>query len=554
MPNLSQIKRKRMLEFLEKIKEEHKNDDEMLIALGEIESELNAKKYGLVWEEHEEKVDVQMRTHIPVFTEVKEREIAAVPDKPYNFLLEGDNLHSLYLLEKTHKGKIDVIYIDPPYNTGNKDFVYDDSFVDSTDGFRHSKWLSFMEKRLQIARNLLSDRGVIFISIDDNEQAQIKMLCDSIFGFDNFICNFIRTNKTGSGHDARDISIEYDYMLFYAKDKKQVKLAQQIVDTENDKKYKYSDEFVETRGKYYLRDLDYKGSYSPSLDYPINVNGIDVYAGGKYGKPNTWRWSKQKVEWGFENGFIIIDERKQKIYIKQYQYVDNNNNVRERRLPYNAQIKFLNSAGSTELKDILTQSIFSFPKPTSLVEFAINLLEEKDINVLDFFAGSGTTAHAVINSNAIDGGNRKFILCTNNENGICEEVTYPRIKTVITGKRADDSTYSDGLPANLKYYRTDFVARAEEYLSDALLEHIAEMIQLEHGVKIDGSQYLMVMSDAEADELQKHFGEYSGVKALYVSKNVLLTTEQLKTFDGIEIHIIPDDYFKFELKEEGQAW
>ncbi len=380
------------------------------------------------------------------------------------------------------------------------------------------------------------------------------MLCDSIFGFNNFICNFIRTNKTGSGHDAREVSVEYDYMLFYAKDKKQVKLAHQIVDTENDKKYKYSDEFVETRGRYYLRDLDYKGSYSSSLDYPININGVDVYAGGKYGKPNTWRWSKQKVDWGIENGFIVIDELKQKIYIKQYQYVDNNNNLRERRLPYNAQIKFLNSAGSTELKEVLTQNIFSFPKPTALIEFAINLLEEKDINVLDFFAGSGTTAHAVINSNALDGGNRKFILCTNNENGICEEVTYPRVKTVITGKRADGSSYSDGISANLKYYRTDFVSRDEEFLSDALLEHITEMIQLEHGVKIDGSQYLMVMSDKEADELQKHFDKYNGVKALYVSKNVLLTTEQLKTFDGIEIHIIPDNYFKFELKEEGQAW
>ncbi len=130
MLNLSQMKRKRMLEFLDKIKEEHKNDDEMLIALGEIENELNSKKYGLVWEEHEEKVDIQMCTHIPVFTEVKEREISVAPEKAYNFLLEGDNLHSLYLLEKTHKGKIDVIYIDPPYNTGEKDFIYDDVFID----------------------------------------------------------------------------------------------------------------------------------------------------------------------------------------------------------------------------------------------------------------------------------------------------------------------------------------------------------------------------------------------------------------------------------------
>ena len=194
MPNLSQMKRKRMLEFLGKIKEEHKNDDKMLIALGEIESELNAKKYGLVWEEHEEKVDVKMRTHIPVFTEVKEREISVAPDKPYNFLLEGDNLHSLYLLEKTHKGAIDLIYIDPPYNTGGSDFRYEDTIVSKEDGFRHSKWISFMQCRLNIARKLLSENGVVFISVDDNEMAALLLLCDEIFGKRNSVETIILKN------------------------------------------------------------------------------------------------------------------------------------------------------------------------------------------------------------------------------------------------------------------------------------------------------------------------------------------------------------------------
>ena len=165
MPNLSQIKRERMMAFLQKIKDEHRDDDDMLIALGEIESELNVKKYGLVWEQHEEAVDVMMWDNIPVFTEVPEREITAAPGEGYNFILEGDNLHSLRLLEKTHTGKIDVTYIDPPYNTGNKDFIYDDAYVDNLDGFKHSKWLSFMNERLKIARNLLTADGVIAISI-----------------------------------------------------------------------------------------------------------------------------------------------------------------------------------------------------------------------------------------------------------------------------------------------------------------------------------------------------------------------------------------------------
>ena len=186
MPNLSQLKRQRMLAFLDKIKEDYKTDDEMLIALGEIANALISKKYGLVWEQHEEKVDVAMQTSIPVFEEVLEREISVDPDKPYNFLLEGDNLHSLYLLEKTHKGAIDLIYIDPPYNTGEEDFIYDDNYVDANDSFRHSKWLSFMSVRLNIAKSLLAPHGFIFISIDDKEASQLKMLCDEIFGEGNY--------------------------------------------------------------------------------------------------------------------------------------------------------------------------------------------------------------------------------------------------------------------------------------------------------------------------------------------------------------------------------
>ena len=210
--------------------------------------------------------------------------------------------------------------------------------------------------------------------------------------------------------------------------------------------------------------------------------------------------------------------------------------------------------GTSDIVSVFGNRVFDFPKP---VELLIQLLEQTtDDNsiVLDFFAGSGTTAHAVLELNKRDSGHRRFIVCTNNENGICENVTYPRVKTVITGKRTDGSDYAEGIAANIKYYRTAFVSKDEEYLSDALLEHIAEMVQLEHGVKIDGSQYLMVMSDDEADELQAHWNEYEDVKALYVSRNVLFTTEQNRLFANAEIHIITDYYFSFELKEVGETW
>lgn len=554
MPNLSQLKRKRMLDFLGKIKEEHKNDDKMLIALGEIENELNSKKYGLVWEEHEEKVDVQMRTHIPVFTEVKEREISAAPDKPYNFLLEGDNLHSLYLLEKTHKGAIDLIYIDPPYNTGNKDFVYDDSFVDSTDGFRHSKWLSFMATRLSIAKSLLSREGAIFISIDSNEYAQLKMLCDDIFDESNYIGTLIWRKKTGGGQTDEFFVTEHEYVLGYRKSLEFKWIEYQ--DEANIEDFKYSD----IKGKYTVVKLEKWGSSAHKEDRPtmyfsiVDPDGNEFFPVAPDGKDGRWRVGAERLNRLIENNQVHWSKDKKTNrwipYEKVYYDKSKGKLLKSRSILYD----LAETGTATKLLTNIFQQkdIFNNPKPVELLRFLLLHIQPKI--VLDFFAGSGTTAQAVLEANLEDNDNRKFILCTNNENAICDNVTYPRVKTVITGKRTDGSIYSDGIPANLKYYRTDFVARNEEFLSDKLLEHIAEMIQLEHGVKIDDKQYLMIMSDKEADELQKHFNEYGNIKALYVSKNVLLTTEQLNTFEGIEIHIIPDNYFKFELKEEGQTW
>ena len=212
MANLSQQKRLRMLEFLQTIREEHKNDDDVLAALSEIESELNAKKYGLVWEQHEEAVDIQMRDNIPVFTECTDKEITADTGGNYNFLLEGDNLHSLRLLEKTHCGKIDLIYIDPPYNTKNKDFVYDDIKIDSTDGYQHSKWLSFMSERLIIARNLLSKNGILAISIGYQEVNNLMLLCQELFFSRQVVCVTVQTSSGNAV--ANGFTYTQEYIVF----------------------------------------------------------------------------------------------------------------------------------------------------------------------------------------------------------------------------------------------------------------------------------------------------------------------------------------------------
>lgn len=602
MPNLSQLKRQRMLAFLDKIKEEHKTDDEMLIALGEIANALISKKYGLVWEQHEENVDVAMQTNIPVFTEVPEREISLIPDNRYNFLLEGDNLHSLYLLEKTHKSAIDLIYIDPPYNTGHEDFVYDDNYVAEEDSFRHSKWLSFMEKRLLIAKELLSEKGVIFIQISDIEVAQLKCLCDDIFGESNFL-NIISVNMkniagaSGGGEDKR-FKKNCEYILVYAKSYDFLPLfngpyvyteisdlIQRYID--EGKSWKYTTVLLDAGEKEYIgstvdgdgNDIKIflrKNPQMLSVKQVAEIEGIsekEVYK--KYGVKIFQTTNAQtsirtrvmdfRIENGITEDLLSIEyvpktgKNKGRVYEQFYkgdkcrlfvwlkdtsEEIDGELYKRDLQGTYwdmNGAMKNVTKEGSVEFSN--------GKKPVDLLKQIINLYPQDDITVLDFFAGSATTGHAVVALNAEDGGTRKFILCTNNENDICDTKTYPRLKNVAEGYGKYQA-----LPFNLKYYKTAFVSRDEEYLSDALLEHMTEMIQLEHGVKIDGSNYIMVMSDEEADELQANWANYPDVKALYVSKNVLFTTEQCDLFANTDIYIIPDYYFNFELKEVGESW
>ena len=208
MPNLSKIKRLRMLDFLGELRKVH-TDDESIRAFTEIENHLRDKKYGLVWEEHSEQVDERLEKNIPIFTEDTDKKITVAEGEDYNFILEGDNLQSLYLLQKTHKGHIDIIYIDPPYNRGKDDFVYDDDFIDRNDTFRHSKWISFMTKRLALARELLSKRGLIFISIDDNEVASLKLTMDEIFGEDLFINMFVWQRNSSGKTEKRQVYHQY---------------------------------------------------------------------------------------------------------------------------------------------------------------------------------------------------------------------------------------------------------------------------------------------------------------------------------------------------------
>ncbi len=578
MENLSKKRRDEMIAFLEMLKKQH-SDDDSLMAINRIEKELTSKKYGLIWEEHQEEVDKKMETYIPVFSEVPEYElIEDENDTSFNFLLEGDNLYSLKLLEKTHRSKVEVIYIDPPYNTGNKDFIYNDEFVGREDSFRHSTWLSFLSERLRIAQKLLSPDGLIFVSIDDNEQAQLKLLMDEIFSEDNFIICMPRITKK-SGKTTSAYAKNHDYILVYTKREQDIFVMEEHID----EAFKFEDEYVSERGKYKLNQtLDYDSlSYSSSLDYPLEIEGEIFYPGsskelweerqkGNHRRADwAWRWSKNLFQFGYDNGFVVIKRKKDgsaRIYTKTYLNAkigkDSNGNFvieYNKRVKATSSIEYIDNKYSNDnaKKDLSLFGLgdkFDYSKPVELIKKLIKAYYKNDALILDFFAGSGTTAQAVLELNKEDGGHRKFILCTNNENNICEDITYQRIKTVITGKRQDGSIYSEGIPANLKYYHTDFVSKSEEYLADALLNYMTEMIQLEHGIIIDDNSYIMIMSDDEADELEKKWSEYNGIKAIYVSQDVLLTASQEVLFGAVDMYTIPDYYFDFELREAGELW
>lgn len=422
---------------------------------------LNEKKtYGLVWENHEEAVEEQLREQLPVLHEVPERRIlsedAAAPN---HIIIEAENLHALVALTYTHAGMIDVIYIDPPYNTGNKDFVYNDSYIDSEDSYRHSKWLSFMEKRLRIAKTLLSDKGVIFISIDDNEQANLKLLCDEVFGERNFIANLVWQKKFSRSNDALYFSTMHDHILCYCQKHIsddasgwKIGLLPRIGDTPKG----YSNPDNDPRGPWTSTIMSAK-SGSSSLLYKVKIPSgrIVTPPSGRF-----WSCSEETfLKWKSENRIWFGKDGdgtpRKKTFLNEVQEGLRPNTIIFQEEGGN------NQEGKQELKAIMGgEGIFDGPKPTKLISLLFKIANGKDNIVLDFFAGSGTTLHATMQLNAEDGGHRQCILVTNNENGICEQVTYERNKRVIQGYTTPKGVDVPGLTKNnLRYYKADFISR-----------------------------------------------------------------------------------------------
>ena len=431
--------------------------------IAEINRLKKSKKYGLVWEHKTEEVIENFKKGAqPYLKEVDDKRLELAPDESTNLIIEGDNFDALSILNYTHAGKIDVIYIDPPYNTGNKDFIYNDNYVDSEDEFRHSKWLSFIEPRLRLAKSLLNDNGALLCSINDIELYNLKLLCDNIFGEDCLQCAFIWKNTSNPNTTGNNIGVSHEYIVCFSKNKAYSANLLPL-DGEAIAKYTGKDEYIEERGPYILVGLNKTGTVNdlrPNLTYDIEAPDGTII------KPKPrWRWSKAKFEQGVADGRIVFRQSRTgwAVYYKQYYLEDTNGQKIDRGKLVNTILEDYGRTtdGANNLSEIIGRGKFDFPKPAKLIKGLLLAFSKKEATILDFFAGSGTTGQAVLELNKEDGGHRQFILCTNNgdkgpdSTKIAEDITYPRIKTVITGERQDGSRYSDGIPANLRYYKID---------------------------------------------------------------------------------------------------
>lgn len=455
-------------------------DDERAALLGLLNE---SRTYGLVWETKTENVEERQRSELPVLKEVRSRAVISEnPEAPDHIIIEGDNLDALTTLAYTHEGKIDVIYIDPPYNTGNHDFCYNDRYVDSDDAYRHSMWLSFMQRRLRIAKKLLSDRGVIFISIGDEEVANLKLLCDEIF---QPIALVPRIAKKGSNQGTHFRPTK-DYVIVCCRKIENVSPFVEVNASSDSKTYKYTDERTGRRYRkghsFFQASLDplrgcrnqryYMQAPDGTLVIPPGDAMPDSAEDAAFVVPRTrndkvWRWSyqsylqkKDRIMFSKSRRSPLIDSEGNhtdwNVYEKKYADEEAQENT---TLPNDVIPDFINTLGTTLLGEM--QIDFSYSKPVELIKYLILIAQfPDDITVLDFFAGSGTTLHAVMQLNAEDGGHRRCILCTNNENGICENVTYRRNRMVIQGYTTAAGEAVEGLHDNsLRYYRTEFVGR-----------------------------------------------------------------------------------------------
>jgi len=504
------------------------------------------KKYGLVWEEEKEpeQIVLDCQVKIPILKEVKSKEIISNKEKPVNVLIEGDNYHALSVLNYTHKKKIDVIYIDPPYNTGAKDWKYNNNYVDINDLYRHSKWLSMMSKRLWLAKNLLKEDGVLVCAIDDNEVNHLGVLLEEIFKDYDIHCVTIVHNPRGVQGTNFSYTHEYAYFVF----RKGLKVigSRKLNDDEiywsNLRNWGGESSRTDARNCFYpiiiknnkiigFGDVP-KNDFHPKKQteekdskcyvWPIDIQGVE----------RKWRYARQSVE-SILN-LLRIKKSKDRLEIEIGKPYGTVKTVWQNS-KYDAS-----EYGTKLVHALVPETHFDFPKSVFNTYdcLAPIITERKNAIVLDYFAGSGTTGHAVMILNKEDGGNRRFILCTNNENnngngsgGIAEKVCYPRIKKVIEGHK--DYPDITNIPANLSYFKTELlniehISHVSDEQKIKLTYQAGDMIALREGT----------FEEIEKDEWWQIFRDGTKYTAIYFKEDKKKLNELVKKLSKLKEKVV----------------
>ncbi|MGE3106335.1 MAG: DNA methyltransferase [Lysobacterales bacterium] len=420
------------------------------------------RQLGLVWERDEIDADAAVNDD---FVALELDAALSHGDAPYdNLIIEGDNYDALRYLRMTHAGKVRCIYIDPPYNTGNRDFVYNDRFVDKTHRFRHSLWLEFMYRRLTLARDLLADDGVIFVSIDDNEMFRLGMLMDRVFGSDKFVAQFIWRKVDSPNDNKVAVTPDHEYLICYAARNDALRLVQMeapdIVEAYGQRAEdgrRFRDRLLKKNGANSLR------RDRPTMFFPIaGPDGVEVFPLHENGEEARWAKGRDAVAAHITDGTLVWKQREKlgglvwEPYTREYAPSDPTRPWPTiwSDLPTMRQAKAF-------LRDVFqTADLFNTPKPVELIERVLRVVGDKDSVVLDFFAGSGTTAHAVAKLNAEDGGQRKFILVSSTEatddqpdKNLCRDVCAERVRRVMAGYGNAKGEAVPGLGGNFAYLR-----------------------------------------------------------------------------------------------------
>lgn len=651
MANITKQKRDEMLAFLEQLKADH-NDDASIRAFNEIQNHLTEKKFGLVFEEHTEEVDEKLLTHIPVLCADKERRLCKDESKPWNFIIQGDNLQALYLLEKTHRGKVDCIYIDPPYNTGAKDWKYNNDYVVKEDVYRHSKWLSMMKNRLLLARRLLNpNNSVLIVAIDENELHHLTILLEELFP--NCKIQMVSVVANFAGASIIDQFNRVDEQLLFVQigaARPQLTTVDTIPATDDGKNKATTtsvrwEKFLrsggnsrrqDTKAKFFPVFIDEEkgeivgcGDHLP-IEFPITSSPlkpegcIEQWPISQRGTEACWQLSAPtfreylkagRIKLGTKNkktgtyaisfltkGHMAAIERGELIVEGKDEHgtlilrnAEGVQPLKKGKTVWTRKDYFAREYGSNLIRDMLPGRLFPFPKSVYAVRDALRYYVQDKPNalIIDFFAGSGTTLHAVNLLNMEDNGNRRCIMVTNNELsadeekrliaaghqngdeewenlGIAKHITWPRtICTIggvdINGKplkgeylsndaNGNPIPMSRGFETNVKYFQCDWTPRKpEDYLlSNALCLHIREMIELQNHIEIDNKKYVLILNKSDFNKYVMDPDVYADIEQIWVNQNIVLNSDELKLLRDKGFKYIPREFFGQELREAAE--